>query len=471
MRKRVAILLLTAVLLFSVLSVAAVSVGKTEEQLSYQIGNERGDRSFSYGLTVSQWYSYASQVYWFADHTFGTESVTDTRFEFHTTYYEPDIGDDGFERNTVQMATVSDGNMVDFEYLIKVDGECTGLLKAYKELYDATAKGEVTNTYIRYADYCEYYPLEGYFAVPAGVWPFWNSYEANPVSKEMSEAFCEYFRIPVLGDDWIRMAVDKRPSTATMSSIDMTDPRKGADWYEMGSVGVYLNGTVYFAINAYTNAGNLVDTSLIPGGYGLYAFSYDENGYIDVDSLATVMGLDARHRPVEMIADTVNGYLLYITDLDGDQYLSVIDPKAGVLVQQIKILEKSDDWMWYRFQGDLLYCVADGEKIEVLERDGQGQYAKVFETPLAPSEELLAGSDLYDSAFAFDGERLAVVSALWIEEEGPRWESNRACGYTFSVYTSEGLAYTAQLTSTLESAAITPAERCRVYHTTASWNS
>lgn len=469
MHKRVVILLLTAAVLFSALTVAAVQVSGTETQLNYRVENERGDRSLSHGLTVSQWYTYQSHAYWFADHTFGPESVTDTRFEFHTAYYEPDTGDDGFDRDTVRIETVSDGSRTDYRHLIKANSEYTGLLKAYKELYDATAEGEVTNTYIRYADYCEYYLLDGYFAVTGLAWPFWDSYDVTPVGKATADAFCEYFRIPVLEDDWVRMTIDKRVSSSTMSTIDVSEPQKGTDWYEMGSVGVCLSGTVYFAINAYTNAGNLVDTSLIPGGYGLYACRFGKNGELQPGSLTTVLSLDPRHRPVEMIADTQNGLLLYITELAEERYLSVMDPEAGQLVQQIKILEDSDAWSWYRFAGDLLYCVVSGEKITVLRRDALGQYSQIFETPLAPTDTDTVGKDLYEGAYAFDGERLAVVSALWAEGDSVTWGSNRTCGYILSVYTAEGLAYSAQLTSTLEPTVAGSERSCRTCHTAANW--
>ena len=40
-----------------------------------------------------------------------------------------------------------------------------------------------------------------------------------------------------------------------------------------------------------------------------------KNGELQPGSLTTVLSLDPRHRPVEMIADTQNGLLLYITEL------------------------------------------------------------------------------------------------------------------------------------------------------------
>lgn len=444
MRKPVIVLLLALMLTGSLLIASAVGLSNAQEQVTYTVSGEYGDSSAADGLTVSVTYTFDRYPYWFSSITFGEQNVEKTDFRYVYGRLEQGI-QSRYVGGNLLLNTVSDSDQTDFQHqLDELEEAPSGLLLAYKELYDRTEEGSVTNTYIRYADYCDYYPLEGQFVIPGMHRPDWSSYDQTSSAKSIAKVFGDYFRIPILQDDWIRMLVDKRATTSSMTAVDMSEPRKGTDYYEMGSAGTYLNGTVYFALNAYTNGGKLVDTSLIPGGYGLYSFRFDKKGHVIADSLTTVMPLDIRHRPVQMLADTQTGWLLYVSELEGDRYLTVIDPKEGRILQQLCIQERSDAWRWYRFEDEFLYCVTEDQEIDVFLQNADSLYEKVLTAPLRETDALYQNRDLYESAFAFDGERLAVVSALWSEL------GEQACGFSLSVYTKDGTVYSGNYISSLE---------------------
>lgn len=456
MRRRVVIFALAVLAAVSILTVSAVCLTDAQEQVTYTVSNACGDPAAAYGLTVSASYTVKDHAYWNVKHTLGEENKTVTDFLYEVkalgwSRYTKNKYGLGNTVNALDMH-VSDGADWRVYSELTNDEELrdVGLVRAYRELYETRIWDD---PWVRYEDFCEYYPLEGYcYNSDGSSLDGWAAYASW--NYHNTEMFNGYFRIPVLKDDQTYMVLDR----SVPEQI-----RRGSDYYEMGAVGVCWEDKVYFTFDAHTYQGNLVDTSLIPGGYGLYRVGVDRVS-IKSNTLTTLMELDITHRPKQMLADEELGHLLYISTWEEQWYLTVIDLNTLQVLQQQCILEDGAAEPWFDIQGDLLYCVQEQERISILQRDDAGIYSNVFEASLHTEDEQFR---VRGKCLAFHGDRLAVVGKLVPEEN--RYAAITECGYTLWIFTREGLVYTAEYTASLGQQPKDTSAKCRVQELSAFW--
>jgi len=448
--KRLVILFLAVALMLSAVVTAAAALGNTQEQLTHEETVLSGDPAAAEGLALSLRYSYREHLQWLSDYTMGDPQGSETAFRFH-------IGTPAYRYSETEYRGVTVNTMGDYfgvdtlSDLYRMEskngsyGVYPGLLGAYRQLYDETPQGGLTNTYLRIRDYCEYYPLAGVMELPANAY-HWNPYSSAGYlagGEETAKVFNDYFRIPVLEDDWMQVVVDKR-SGSVEEAVDVTESRKGSDVFRTSSVGICFEKTAYFTFSALTEQGNVVDTGLIPGGYGLYSFAYNDRGEPDLESLTTLCALDPAYAPYDMTVDEEHRNLLYISAKDGDRYLTVISLETMQILQNIRILEEEGlQWQFYKLLENGLVAVTEEAGISVWEKNDRGLFEHRFTSALEGTE---GGHELYEAEYAFDGQRLAVVrrmeNRIPIDPEDPRSEvSVQYCGFLVSVYTADGCAY------------------------------
>ena len=458
MRLRLIALFLAVLMLGTAVTVSAITLGRNQEEVLYEEQCFFGNREEAEGLTVSVRYNQDNYLIWNTTHNVAESLEPQTEFRYHT--LSNMSSSQPYNRFHFYMYVA--GNPMDVNWPGSTE-ELTdnvlglkpeGLLLAWQELYEKTPEGELTDTNVRYADYCTYYPLDGQLQLPGNYWPFWSIYDYPDTEAELdeyriAEAFNEYFRIPVLEDDWVQIIIDKRISSMTMESVDASTPREeGSDWFEMHTVSTYEEGKLYFTFDAHSQMGKLVDTSLIPGGYGLYTMEWDENGG-KPDTLTTALSLDPDFSPVEMTLDPDTGLLLYQSIRENIWYLTVIDPEKREILQQIPLMEYSEEtYSWVSIREDFIIATKSGVEFSVFARNESGCFDYQYTAPIA---ECWDNHDPYYSGYAFDGERLAVVSTYFTErtEEGfIRQGVNK--GYNLAVYGPEGLRYYGEFLSSLQ---------------------
>lgn len=459
MRKQTLALFLAVLVAAAAMTAWAVCLGNDQQQVAYQENVLYGDLSVAKGLTVSARYGYQQRAYWFTDHVFSAQPKAYTDFRYYTT--QPNL--DAYQGlyMGVSMHIVGDLAYESLDELYRQkcqngDTDFTGLMDAYRQLVLNTEEGTMTNTYLRIADYCQYYPLRGWIDTPVGG-NHWNPYSSGGYlhdGKATADAFNSYFRIPVLEDHWVQAIVDKRTGSV-MESVNVTDYFKGEDTFRMDAVSTTFENTVYFTFSAQTEQGNTVDTSLIPGGYGLYAFTYAEGGRINTDSLTTLCPLDITHRPEELWVDEATRTLQLYTEKDNDRYLTVFDLQTMEMLQQLQILEYEDSWHFYKRGSDFLLAITPEKYIDIWQQNSDGTYAYCFRAAMQPKAEL-EYTNLYEAVYAFDGQRLAIADRLYkdLETQGYR-NSALKCGYSLMVYTEDGLVCCAEFAASLESPATT----------------
>lgn len=468
--KRLVILFLAVLLAVSAVLTSALALGGTQEQVTYQETVLSGDSSAADGLRMSLLsYGVREHPQWSTDYAFGTPDSIQTDFRFHTVIPVRSYPDS--EYRGVVLNSINDDFGMDYlsdifrlETRSGSDKAFSGLLGAYQQIYNETPEGELTNTYLRIRDYCQYYPLAGTMELASGGY-HWNIYSDSSYYAQGAESallFNEYFRIPVLEDDWIQVVVDKRKSGSTMESVDVTESRKGSDVFRISSVGVCFENTAYFTFNPLTEQGNVVDTSLIPGGYGLYSYTYTDQGTRDAGSLTTRCSLDPTFEPYDMTVDEENRNLLYFSVKDGNRYLTVISLDTMEILQTVCILENlKDGWQFHKLLDNCVVAMSEKAGVSLWEKNARGVFEFRFTAAMDGGEKAF---ELYEGEYAFDGQRLAIVRS-----EALNAESSSTCGFWVSIYTQEGCAYRGRYDSSLETLTQWPQAVCRLGEVSVFW--
>lgn len=468
--KRLVILFLAVLLAVSAVLASALALGSTQEQVVYQEAVISGDSAAADGLRLSL-LSYGSREHprWATDYFFGSPDTSQTDFRFRTVIPVQSYPDS--EYRGVVLNSIGDyfgmdhlSDIFRLETQSGSDKVFSGLLGAYQQLYNETPEGELTNTYLRIRDYCQYYPLAGTMELASGGY-HWNVYSDSSyyaLGTESARVFNEYFRIPVLEDDWIQIVVDKRKSGSSMESVDVSESRKGSDVFRLTSVGICFENTAYFTFNPLTEQGNVVDTSLIPGGYGLYGYAYNDRGERDANSLTTLCPLDPTFEPYDMTVDKENRNLLYFSVKDGNRYLTVISLDTMEILQTVCILENlKDGWQFHKLLDNCVVAVSEKNGISLWEKNTQGVFEYRFTAAMDGEEKVF---DLYEGEYAFDGHRLAIVQREVLSAQLPG-----ACGFLVNIYTEEGCAYRGSYNSSLETLTQWPQAICWLGEVSLSW--
>ena len=479
MHRTLGILLAVVLLLTASLGIVWAVVESRADQITYTENILLGDVSAAEGITVDTRYEYQNHMVWFSQHRPAETMETDTEFR----YYVEQAQFDQERRYTGINMNIIDTTYINWDWEVRDladDSGLEGLMKAYYDLYHATEQGELTNTYIRYADYCEYYPLQIHVDGGKENYGYWDPYTKDRYGEydaDIGKIFNDYFKIPVMEDDWVQVVIDKRHSGYVSESVDITNSRKGEDYCQISGCGTATEDAIYFTFNATTNSGSPLDTSLIPGGYGLYALYQSAEG-VDYESLRTLRPLDDSYYSMDMWVVEVRKYLMVQMEKEDIWYLSVMDLETMETLQQIELMEQDpEQYCWVSAQDGFILSVIEQVSVTVYEQNDEGLYEYRFTAPLPPSNievqaDSMEGFDpdihegenqtfrvdnpiynigRYYSAYAFDGQRLAVAGRLeghYLEDNHLVWDAK--AGYNLAVYTKDGLQYFGEYISSLE---------------------
>ena len=182
--KRIVILLLAVVIALSGILGTSLAVGASQDQVTHEVQVLHGDPAAAQGLEISLRYGFDhNYLQWYTDCNYGREMTSQTDFNCHV--FAPNFSQSTPDYWGVHMEVV--GNymgMDNLEDIFRMEiengntGAFPGILGAYQKLYNETPEGELTNTYIRIADHCDYYPLTGTIDLPTGGY-YWNIYSQS----------------------------------------------------------------------------------------------------------------------------------------------------------------------------------------------------------------------------------------------------------------------------------------------------
>lgn len=222
-------------------------------------------------------------------------------------------------------------------------------------------------------------------------------------------------------------------------------PRIGiaGDSFSWKSVSTYSDDMCYFTFDLHTKKENIVDTSLLPDGFGIFAFPY-EKGYFDekwnhilvtdTSKLEMIFELDPNTHIRKLFLDYTQKHLLLFTAENGYIVLYVIDIETRTELQKLKLFE-NQDFATHIIDGALLVFDSDFDDVYVISKDKNQSYEIDF---IFPWENDYFNPRNYTYFQCYDGERLVYSNfAGWFSELA----SYDSFDFFIAIYEKTGISY------------------------------
>lgn len=491
MKKSFVLLIVLLALSVGTVCMAQTELLKEKDQVNFTEKILYGDQSIVEGVTVEVKNYYSYQMYWDSVYTIGQVPDVHTEYQF----YPWDVNEYAYEYpNAFGMIDYREDSFQ--EVYAKEDmAYLEGLGLAWRELYDQTGAGEEKTISIQLGDYLDYYTFGIDISASTGKdeIPFVlflqeselrndlkdyasNRNQVKKLEKQLSylEKFQEFFKIPVIDGEVHKLALRKDDEGKVIGSasscvtggsgsgniqIPEFPIESECDYFYFVTITAMSESDCYFTFNPYTYRGKLVDTSEIPGGYGIYHFPYDaEKGEIYPEELRMVYALDLQEEVYHMCMDYGEKNLFLFTIKNEQLYLSIIDLETMTLRDKMAIGNKEYGLSLWVYEG---YVVLEAEELILLTMDENGNYIKQFsiaDEKLYDRIESVAkenGVILFweDSVFDWNGETLIFSGHLF--------SGFPVCGFYVAAVDTEGLQYCATYESSLMTAPSDEYARCR----------
>lgn len=451
--RRAGILLLALAILSAVgLISAGVTVNAARDQVELTQTVLLGDPAAAQGLTIRTRANYQDRLFWDTLLRPGTEAAPETAYRFYQTEHHVSTPR---EPSGVELYTDLDSRFFDSDD--RSAAQPGTMAAAYWELFDATPLGEEGTATLRLGDYYDEYPLSFQVDLP-GFGLAWNSvdeYDPNNLAGQLIDAFRAFFRIPVLEDETLEIHL-RKDTEDQITSWGYGSGSTG-DSFSLWTDGIVAADGAYFTFDCHTNDENLVDTSLIPGGYGIYRLPYsmdystDPDGMAvpDPEGLAMVYPLDPNARLLDLTLSQDGKRLLLQTKEDDQFVLTVISLSTLDTLQRLELDWGEDSWGYWLYPGDgFLVLLLSGDRIFVLDELEDGRYEQILSTPYPDFDEL--GIKLWWSTRAtvmdydYEGGRLAII---WLLETNDYYFNS--CNLMLLVLDGSGTAYLGRYDSSL----------------------
>lgn len=436
MKKVLCFLLVLVLLGASLISFTGYSLIKESDNVTFTPVDEWGDRRYLEGITAEMDFSYHEEIFW--DVEFTPFKETKTEYDYVTFY--------SLSREVNPFYGISTPSLG----IVQLKNDNPELNRFVEELKaEATTTGEKAGTQVRFCDYFEYYPVTVNIALP-GIHIGWqHGFGADERGKYSFEgisplrgqgvinALNEFLRIPVKESDVREITVF--PNEYGNFSYQSSQGNSFDFWFNF----VRTENDIYFTFENEINAGHenkreLVDTSLIPGGYGIYSLPYTEDDIkyeelrtvysIPSDATAESLSVDEERKEIYLGLHENEKFILHIIDMDTMTDKTAIELFDFTFGDFIRVSQNEDFFVFIKNDGDF----------NVVAINEDGIYESALTGTMPP--ETIADRDYfsYRSEFGFDGERLAV----WVIEE-PGSEEIRLLSLQpdVMVFTKDGLQY------------------------------
>ena len=474
MKRSLALFAALIVVSLSGLIVTCGVVGGSAENVAVTEDIIYGDASFADGLTVHGVSRYGYYLYWDSEMKFENSVRTDST-DFR--YYQLNRGDPRRGRSDPKVSYSDEtGLSMPVVYNFYPNDKFAKDVEKWTAELEPQSQEKRT---VRVADYYKYYPVYPNLALPGARY----SGQALPYTTSWDDfqtKFQRYFRIPVLDDEYLEITLTKSENSFLYPSQSYSSYSHASYGHEFTPYcnGVYTGDAYYFYFanraERRIEAGFLttpddeilVDTSRIPGGYGVYRIPCVESergALADIDGLSTAYPIDERAQITSLGASPDRSKLFLHTIEDRTWYLSVIDRESMALLQKIEIRRNmpyfppSLDGGAFVVNGDnfLLVNFRDPTpEIVVLDEreDGYAVRQRIVNDG-TPADNARAwdwwDSQMLDAAYAWDGERLAVVWNPQKMINDNRW-TYEMCGVAVAVCANNSLQFFAEYGNSLD---------------------
>lgn len=478
MRKTLVIFLALVLVCGCGAALAAQAVGALREDITFQEHVFSGNPAAADGLTVQLNAGMQHKLNWESTVQFSAQDYrAETSFCFLPAGQaeQPEMSYRGVEINFYHDAATTGSDDV------------FGFSTAYQSLLDTLSPGESGSRTIRFADYYDEYPFEFSIDLPGVRYETLANWEnvsedSEWLGERAQAALGRYFRIPVLPDEYVELGIDKdmdgKGSARSISSV------KEGDRFWMNTECVVTDDACFFWFSNRTDQDKLVDTSLIPGGYGIYMLPYGplspeaeasafyggNTNEVYTDQLTCFFPVDPETR-IEHLGLTPDKTRLLLHTVENNiYYVTLIDCKTGAVLQKLEVstFDPKDNYVNITETADFVCIQQTQGRICVLTQDADGLYQLALLSEYS-SDALYSPVYATVRAMAFDGSRLAIVNndetvlvnydnytkgylagstEALITPDGTYFDN---CGFTLAVFDQNGIAYSGAYVSSLES--------------------
>ena len=477
MRKTLIVFLALVLICGCGAALAARAVSAPREEITFQENIFSGDPAAADGLTVQLKAGMQHKLNWESTVRFSAQDYrAETSFRFLPAGQaeQQDLSCNGVEINFYHDAATSG------------DADAFGFSEAYQSLLDTLSPGESGSMTIRFADYYDNYPFEFRIDLPGVRYDTLADWEDVSEDSEWpgeraQAALGRFFRIPVLADEYVELGIDKnmdgKGSARSISSV-----REG-DRFWMNTESVVTDDACFFWFGNRTDEDQLIDTSRIPGGYGIYMLPYGPLGpdaeasafyggnvnEVYTDQLACFFPVDPESR-IEHLGLTPDKTRLLLHTVENNMYyVTLIDCKTGAALQKLAIsdFDPKDNYVNIAETADFICIQQSQGRVIVLTQDADGLYELALRSDYSP-DDLYAPVYATVRTMAFDGRRLAIVNndETVLSNDGASAAAYLAgstealitpdgtyvdnCGFILTVFDETGLAYSGGYVSSLE---------------------
>ena len=398
------------VMSIGVFTAAAVYVNDAKDKVEYTEEILYGDPAEAADFVITSGIQYDRHLFWITRYPLADRPVTKFKFSaVEKRYNTPD--------NSYNGVQLQNGFVFGLNMTLEAN-EQTGLAAAYRSLYDRTPVGGRGREIINLADYYEFYPISAHVDLP-GLNAHWDPDTLDRYTDMTGfrlEDFAEFFRIPLMKEEYIEIHVNKSISGGTSWGSGSVD--KDFDGYDFWTSSVVAGDGCYITFNNRTRKGNKADTSMIPGGYGIYKLPLkpDEKGKIRpvIEDLAIWYPLDESANLISLYSTKDESKLILFTEEKQQIIMTVIDLTSAKQIQQVAV-EDSSVYSLDRIEINDSYILLKygSAKLQVWEKLGNGTYEKKMDCSAMPPDDDPLNYFYSGSTVSFwDGERLVLSDYL-----------------------------------------------------------
>lgn len=440
-----------------------------------------GDAAAAAGLSASFGMGLQNQLYWRNVFTYGGADdgadVQETAFSRKNPFPADKKGPVPYVRLTGYMTSgnalddiltdPAEGYPIRQELLAQVRQEffTAGAAERVQEIKRALpADGETTQD-LKLKDLFRYYPIEGDLT-GTSIWAasLDNAVYASEDSVKLGQDLNHFLRIPIPETESSGFSVGKYPDGSLNFNYyqGKENCSQQEDHFDFCSIACSTPDAVYFTFDTHTDDGDVVDTSLIPGGYGIYRLPYDREKEIFLSGkLEMVYALDPKKQYTDIYASPDGAKLFLVSQAarlaavgvkEVQATAEIIDVRTMQCDRREEIVCSADTALGYD-AGD--YLIFRGRSELCLYTYQDGSYKKELMLTDVDFRKPALRNLFYDNRCrtAYDGKRLSILgeAELDIEDENnTMWLWGTAGTVEVAVFDASGLAYYGTLRSNMQ---------------------
>ena len=451
------------------LSTAHFAINGRKEAVTWQEETVFGDKSAVDGIRVKAVNHMNHHLMWETQGTLGGELNPETKFTFSndSIQSETEITFRGLymDANTdflAELAFNTGDNIVEYAKTKYAD-----LIAYCYACYESVAIGEEKEFTLDLGEYMDYYSFSGYLDIPEltqVIDEFDDRWTGT--SDALIQAIHDFFRIPILGQFNVKFSINRRGSGTSFGTSYAGGP--DGQIYTPQFDSLYMNDTCYLTFNAVAENGDVADTSLIPGDYGLYRLNIrsDGSGNIQWDTpiaeMVYAMDPSVEFSYLEKSDDEKH---IYIHTWEANKLMrTILDAETMEVLQKFELYERevhpkygvyetvgyfyTEVMQYDDFLAVLQFSINNEESekntVTVFAEDDEGLYHHKFTVPMSAegidvNDDLMIFSSVTDR-LDYDGEKLYVIQNEYTDYKHG-YARGDSCNFYVLAYEPEGIAY------------------------------